>query len=199
MHDVIAGHITCARMQRAQVAFFMTESKSQMKVWMPMLKNCVLYFTVLARTMLANQFAVGLRQDIKVKVVGVEGTFEQLLTKAKFEEAKLRDIGTSSSIVLPTKRQPSLPRNDRTVQGFNTINQKRCCNCNTTGHFSRNCPVRRHAVPTESHGRSNHNKSSRDTGSKKVATIVSENSKAQNEGKERISELCEALKQSMNL
>ena len=81
----------------------------------------------------SNQFAVGLRQDIKVKVAGVEGTFEQSLTKAKFEEAKLRDIGTSSSIVLPTKRQPSLPRNKRTVQGFNTINQKRCYNCNATG------------------------------------------------------------------
>ena len=133
----------------------------------------------MARTMLANQFAVGLRQDIKVKVAGVEGTFEQLLTKTKFKEAKLRDIGTSSSIVLPTNRQPSLPRNERTIQGFNTINQKRCYNCNATGHFSRNCPVHGCAVPAESHGRSNHNKSSRDTGSKKVATIISENSKAQ--------------------
>ena len=50
----------------------------------------------MARTMLANQFAVGLRQDIKVKMAGVKGTFKQLLTKAKIEEAKLRDIGTSS-------------------------------------------------------------------------------------------------------
>ena len=30
-----------------KVAFFMTESKSQMEVWMPMHKNCKLYFTVL--------------------------------------------------------------------------------------------------------------------------------------------------------
>ena len=66
--------------------------------------------------------------------------------------------------------------------------------CNRT--FSRNCPVRGRAVPAESHGRSNHNKSSRDTGSKKVATIVSKNSKAQNEGKERITELCEALRKA---
>ena len=89
----------------------------------------------MAHTMLANKFAVGLRQEIKVEVAGAEGTFEQLLTKTKFEETKLRDIGRSSSIVLPTKRQPSLPRNERTVQGFNTINQKRCYNCNATGHF----------------------------------------------------------------
>ena len=132
----------------------------------------------MARTMLANQFAVGLRQDIKVKVAGVEGTFERLLTKAKFEEAKLRDIGTSSSIVLPTKRQPSYLEKSRALTP-----SKRCYNYNTTGHFSRNCPVRGRAVPAESHGRSNHNKSSRDTGSKKIATIVSENSKEQNEGK----------------
>ena len=50
----------------------------------------------MARTMLANQVAVGLKQDIKVEVAGAKGTFEQLLTRAKFEEAKLRDIGTSS-------------------------------------------------------------------------------------------------------
>ena len=56
----------------------------------------------MARTMLANQFAAGLRQEIKVEVAGAEGTFEQLLTKAKFEEAKLRDMGTNSSIVLHT-------------------------------------------------------------------------------------------------
>ena len=108
------------------------------------------------------------------------------------------------SIVLPIKRQPSLPRNERKVQGFNAINQKRCYNCNATGHFSRNCPVRGRAVPAESHGRSNHNKSSRDTGSKKVATIVSENSKAQNEGKERITalrkaEIDESLKESSTM
>ena len=60
-------------------------------------------------------------------------------------------------------------------------------------------PIRGCAIPAESHKRSNHNKSSGNTESKKVATVVSENSKAQNEGKERISKLCEALKQSMNL
>ena len=65
-------------------------------------------------------------------MAGAEGTFEQLLTKARFEKAKLRDIGTSSSIVLPTKRQP---RNERIIQGNDSINQKRCYNCNTTGHF----------------------------------------------------------------
>ena len=124
----------------------------------------------MARTILANQFAVGLRQDIEVEVAGAEGIFEQVLTKAKFEEAKLRDIGTNGSSVLPTKRQPCLPRNERNVQGYNIINQKRCYNCNATGYLSRNCPIR----TCRSHRRSNHNRSSRDAESKKVATIISE-------------------------
>ena len=85
----------------------------------------------MARTMLANQFAVGLRQEIKVKVAGVEGTFEQLLAKAKFEEAKLRDIGNTtgnSNTVLPTRRQASLPRGESSNCGQNMSNnsQKRC-------------------------------------------------------------------------
>ena len=40
----------------------------------------------MARTMLANQFAVVLRQDIKVKVARVEGTFEQLLINANLRK-----------------------------------------------------------------------------------------------------------------
>ena len=46
----------------------------------------------MARTMLANQFAVGLRQDIKVKVARVEGTFKQLLTKANSRKQSLETL-----------------------------------------------------------------------------------------------------------
>ncbi len=44
------------------------------------------------KTVLANQFVVGLIPELKRKVAGTEGNFEQLLTKARFEEAKLREI-----------------------------------------------------------------------------------------------------------
>ena len=49
--------------------------------------------------MLANQFAVDLRQEIKAKVAGVEGAFEKLLSNAKCEEAKLRDITLLESAI----------------------------------------------------------------------------------------------------
>ena len=64
-----------------------------------MLESCVLCFIVhtlkpnkrhrkqskwpVQCTMLANQFAVGLRQEIKIKVAATEGTVEELLAKVK--------------------------------------------------------------------------------------------------------------------
>ena len=39
---------------------------------------------------LAYQFTAGLLPSLRSKVAGVEGSFEQLLVKARFEEAKLR-------------------------------------------------------------------------------------------------------------
>ena len=46
----------------------------------------------LGQTILTNQFVAGLLPDIKSKIVGSEGNFNQLLSKARFEEAKLREI-----------------------------------------------------------------------------------------------------------
>ena len=46
----------------------------------------------IACVMPASQFATGLKQEIEVKVAGVEGSFEKLLQIVKFEKAKLRDL-----------------------------------------------------------------------------------------------------------
>ena len=51
----------------------------------------------MGQSVLAYQFVSGLRPEIKAKVAGTEGDFEKLLTKAQFEEVKLRDIGDPSS------------------------------------------------------------------------------------------------------
>ena len=44
------------------------------------------------QTILTNQFVAGLLPEIKSTIVGSEGNFNQLLSKARFEEAKLREI-----------------------------------------------------------------------------------------------------------
>lgn len=46
----------------------------------------------MGRTVLANQFISGLRSELKSKVVGSEGNLEQLLLKARFEEANRREL-----------------------------------------------------------------------------------------------------------
>ena len=51
----------------------------------------------LGQLVLVNQFVAGLLEDIKVKVVGIEGSFDQLLAKARFEEAKLHDLNTTNT------------------------------------------------------------------------------------------------------
>ena len=46
------------------------------------------------RSVLDYQFVAGLKPYLKSKLAGIEGTSDQLLVKARFEEAKLRDLST---------------------------------------------------------------------------------------------------------
>ncbi len=50
----------------------------------------------MGRSVLASQFVSGLRREIRVKLAGMEGSLDQLLVKARFEEAKFRDLADSS-------------------------------------------------------------------------------------------------------
>ena len=47
----------------------------------------------MGKAVLAWHFVTGLREDIKAKLAGCDGDIEQLLVKAQFEEAKIRDLG----------------------------------------------------------------------------------------------------------
>ena len=40
----------------------------------------------------SNQFVSGLQSELQAKVVGVEGGMDELVTKARFEEAKLKEL-----------------------------------------------------------------------------------------------------------
>jgi len=46
----------------------------------------------MGQSVLANRFVARLRPGLKAKVVGNEGNMEQLLMKARFEEAKQKEL-----------------------------------------------------------------------------------------------------------
>ena len=52
----------------------------------------------MARSVLTNQFVSGLQFTLKGKLAGKEGQFEQLLTLARFEEAKMRELCPSTAM-----------------------------------------------------------------------------------------------------
>ena len=130
----------------------------------------------MGRSVLASQFVAGLLPDIKLKLAGVEGSLDELLVKARFQEAKLRDLAGISSMVVTKK--PSVPTSQH--KGFvtnrvseNQVRSKpgiKCFHCQGTGHFPKHCPLKGRAVPEESRGRSQW-MANKERGARKVATI----------------------------
>ncbi len=59
-------------------------------------------------SVLTYQFVSGLRSEIKVKLAGMDGNFDQLLARARLEEAKLRDLVDHTP--KPAFMRPSLHR-----------------------------------------------------------------------------------------
>ena len=59
----------------------------------------------LGYSVLTGQFVSGLCSGIRSRVIGIEGSFEQLLSRARFEEAKLRDIGDSTTPLALSQHQ----------------------------------------------------------------------------------------------
>ena len=90
---------------------------------------------------------VGLLPDIKAKIVGSEGDFNQLLLKARFEEVKLHELGViqSSPPISVTQNTPNIPRSifisrQQRSSGARPNVSPRCYNCGSTFHLIRQCP-----------------------------------------------------------
>ena len=143
------------------------------------LSLCTTRAEKLGQMMLVNQFVAGLYEEIKTKVVGIEGSFDQLLGKARFEEAKLRDLSTTGTgqsagahsisnrmdTVSPTQgsrvttdnsNNGSNGRQQRlTTPRFNVGGQRanvRCYKCRSPSHLIRQCPYLTRARVTETSG-----------------------------------------------
>ena len=127
----------------------------------------------MGRAVLAYQFVAGLTPVVRTKVAGVEGSFEQLLVKARFEEAKIRDLATSQggrqkhTTTDASNQGRSDPHPGGGRQGGGGQPQpgklerpgarssnNRCFVCQGVGHLARNCPFRGRSAPMEARGMS---------------------------------------------
>ena len=128
----------------------------------------------MGQTLLANQFVAGLRPELKRKLIGVEGSLEELILKARFEEAKGHEFAVEKSRnaanqeqAVKHKSSPKKPTTTDANYQLTTTPKKdapstgglrsiggRCFNCGIEGHMSRACPYpRKSRQDEEAHGR----------------------------------------------
>ena len=112
---------------------------------------------------LLNQFVSGLRPEIQAKVVGVEGSVDEIVAKARFEEAKWKEVSgrypqklyqnknrfggpvnrnlptpaTPPKVPLPTPSDRTDP--PKTPRGKNVA----CYRCGMEGHYKTDCPYQK--------------------------------------------------------
>ena len=123
----------------------------------------------IAQTVLTSQFVAGLRTSIKAKLAGSEGSFDELLAKARFEEAKSRELRTNQSkqnnqlkpanagqrpatMRNPSHGQPTRREQQSRPSGTQS-NPWKCFNCGSTAHLANQCPHRHQAGSPETPGR----------------------------------------------
>ena len=110
----------------------------------------------MGQTVLTYQFVAGLKPELRLKVAGNDGTFEQLLMRARLEEAKLRDLHPDSGTLQQTAERTQLRKPIQAAPpGSGT--DRRCYVCGQLGHLKKQCPQLRRGKPVESRGQNHRN------------------------------------------
>ena len=117
---------------------------------------------------LANQFIAGLLPSLKAKIVGSEGTMDQMLLKARFEEAKSKELrsvtkgpppkrvdasANPSPVITGALQSKEAKEKGKSKFKLNGEKSKKCFNCGMGDRFKRDCPYPKQAKQSEAHGR----------------------------------------------
>ena len=118
----------------------------------------------MGKSVLCNQFVAGLAVGIQRKLAGDSGTFDELLVRARFEEAKSRELdGKAQGRSVKTSGEKSThPVTSGNTGGVKTRDRRNlsttytCHGCGSANHFVRNCPLRRRGEAKETQVRTKH-------------------------------------------
>ena len=101
----------------------------------------------MGKQILVNQFVLGLDYPLK-KLAGVEGSFEEIVRKARFKACRA-DLAESSRKERQTGKVEgaSTPWKEKSQKGHTHRKEKKpgtrdeCNKCGAPGHYARNCPL----------------------------------------------------------
>ena len=84
----------------------------------------------IGRSVLVSQFVAGLIPVLTTKVAGTKGKYEEILVKARFEGAKLRDLGKSAPNTVAQKPlEQSTPTNQPIAAQSQSSQTLKCSRC----------------------------------------------------------------------
>ena len=148
----------------------------------------------MGQTVLANQFAAGLLPELKAKVAGSEGDLEKLLTKARFEEAKLWDLQPQPDQKKPAQipvSKPVKPKQNTQSMQQSWTSAKPCFNCGSKRHLAYQCLERGRSKPVESRSKHQPHKRQNDN----VVTLLPQ-AEDYEQLKEKVAELRRQLQEA---
>ena len=102
---------------------------------------------------LASRFVAGLKTQLQERLTGEDGNFDQLLSKARFEEARRKELylDRKENSSASTTHQDAAAKTVRQGHPGGDHSKIRCHNCGGQGHIARNCPLKGRAALKKAH------------------------------------------------